>query len=297
MNAVPVPVQLIAPFAAGGGSDEAARAFARYAAPRFSGGIAVVNRTGSSGATGFRAGADAPADGRTLTLMVASLIAGPHAGDGYAVSYRDFTPVCLLATMPLVLCVRADSSLRTFTQMLDDARERPGQLTLGTAGRGSFVDLAARALGQITQLSFVLRALAGSAEQIEALLAGALDVAQISLDEALPLVRTGRLRALAVVGSETSLALPGVPTTAEHGIALDIGFFRGLGAPRGLPPSAAVELEQACAATAADQGFRQHLLLQGATPRFLAGADYGAWLAALDLSFAAVIAAETAAKA
>jgi len=291
---VPVPVQLIVPFAAGGGSDEAARAFARYAAPRLSGGIAVVNRTGNSGATGFRLGADAPADGRSLTLMVASLIAGPHAGDGYAVSYRDFTPVCLLATMPLVLCVRADSSLRTFRQMLDDARDRPGQLALGTAGRGSFVDLAARALAQAAQLSIALRARAGSAEQIEALLAGALDVAQISLDEALPLVRTGRLRALAVAGMETSPALPGVPTTAEHGIALDMGFFRGLGAPRGLPQHVSAELEQACAATAADEGFRQHLLSQGATPRFLAGAAYGAWLAALDQSFAAVIAAEVA---
>lgn len=297
MNAVPAPVQLIVPFAAAGGSDEAARAFARYAAPRFSGGIAVVNRTGNSGATGFRMGADAPADGRTLTLMVASLIAGPHAAEGYAVSYRDFTPVCLLATMPLVLCVRADSSLRTFTQMLDDVRERPGRLTLGTAGRGSFVDLAARALAQQTRLSFTLRALAGSAEQIETLLAGALDVAQISLDEALPLVRTGRLRALAVMGSDTSPALPGVPATAEFGIALDIGFFRGLGAPRGLSGEVTVALEQACAATVTDEGFRQHLLLQGATPRFLAGARYRAWLDALDQSFAAVIATEMAGNA
>src|SRR5687767_13726131 len=97
------PFQLVVPFEAGGGSD---------AAPHFDGGIDVVNRTGAGGATGFRFGADAPADGRTLTLMVASLIAGPHAVDGYAVSYRDFAPVCLLATMPLVLCVRADSAMR-----------------------------------------------------------------------------------------------------------------------------------------------------------------------------------------
>jgi tripartite-type tricarboxylate transporter receptor subunit TctC len=282
----------VVPFEAGGGSDEAARAFARNAAPHFRGSIEVVNRTGNSGATGFRLCADAPADGRTLTLMVASLIAGPHAADGYAVNYRDFTPVCLLATMPLVLCVRADSDMRAFGQLLADASARPGRLAMGTARRGSFVDLSARALAQAARVSFALRAYPGSAAQLRALLAGELDVAQVSADGALPLVRSGKAKVLAVIGNSPAPALPGVPPIADHGIALDIEFFCGLGVPLDLPLAVASALQRACATAAADAAYRQHLLQQGATPRFLAGAEYRAWLDTLDSSFAAALEAD-----
>ncbi len=287
---LPGPLQLVVPFEAGGGSDEAARSFARFAAPHFGEAIDVVNRTGASGATGFRIGAAAPADGRTLMLMVASLIAGPHAGQGYGVDYRDFTPLCLLATLPLVWCVRADNVLRTFSQTLADARTRPGRLRLGTAGPGTFVDLSARALARMAGANFARQTYAGSAAQLRALLEGTLDIAQVSADEALPLAWTGELRVLAVLGSVPSPAMPTVPTTAEHGIDLNIGFFRGIGAPLGLPPPVTAALERACAATAADADYQQHLLRQGATPHFLAGAAYRAWLDGVDHAFAAALA-------
>lgn len=286
----PGPIQLIVPFEAGGGSDEAARTFARHAAPYFGERIDVVNCTGASGATGFRTGAAAVPDGRTLMLMVASLIAGPHAGQGYGVDYRDFTPLCLLATMPLVWCVRADNVLRTFSQALADARARPGRLTLGTAGPGTFVDLSARALARMAGANFARQTYAGSAAQLKALLAGELDIAQVSADEALPLAWTGDLRVLAVLGNTPSPAMPSVPTTADHGIELNIGFFRGIGAPLGLPPAVTAALERACAATAADADYQQHLLRQGATPHFLAGAAYRAWLDDVDHAFAAALA-------
>ncbi len=284
------PIQLIVPFEAGGGSDEAARTFARSAAPHVDGGIEVVNRTGASGATGFRDGAAASPDGRTLMLMVASLIAGPYSGKGYGVDYRDFTPLCLLATMPLVLCVRADNVLRTFGQALADATARPGRLTLGTAGPGTFVELSARALERATRARFSLNAYAGSAAQLRALLSGELDIAQVSADEALPLAWAGEMRVLAVLGSMPSPAMPTVPTTADHGIELNVGFFRGIGAPLGLPEPVAASLQHVCAATAADAAYQQHLLRQGATPRFLAGAAYRAWLDEQDRSFAAAVA-------
>ena len=288
----PGAIQLVVPFEAGGGSDEAARTFARYAAPHFGDRIEVVNRTGASGATGYRIGAAAPADGRTLMLMVASLIAGPHAGQGYGVDYRDFTPLCLLATMPLVWCVRTDNVLRTFSQALADARARPGRLTLGTAGPGTFVDLSASALERMAGANFARRTYAGSAAQLQALSAGELDIAQVSADEALPLAWAGELRVLAVLGNAPSPAMPNVPTTAEHGIDLNVGFFRGIGAPLGLPPSVTAALERACAATAADEAYQQHLRRQGATPHFLAGAPYRAWLDGLDRDFAAAVAFE-----
>jgi len=283
------PIQLIVPFEAGGGSDEAARTFARHAAPHFGERIEVVNRTGASGAAGFRYGASAPADGRTLTLMVASLIAGPHGASTYGVSYRDFTPLCLLATIPLVLCVRADNVLRTFSQVLADAQARPGRLTLGTAGPGTFVDLSARALARVAGATFTRKSYAGSAAQLRALLAGELDIAQVSADEALPLAWAGDVRVLAVLGNTPSPAMPNVPTTADHGIDLNIGFFRGIGAPRDLPSPVLKALEHACAATAAEPAYRQHLLQQGATPHFLAGTAYRDWLDALDSAFAAAV--------
>jgi tripartite-type tricarboxylate transporter receptor subunit TctC len=290
MSTMSGPLQLIVPFEAGGGSDEAARTFARYAAPHFGEHIEVVNRTGASGATGFRTGAAAVPDGRTLMLMVASLIAGPHAGEGWGVDYRDFTPLCLLATVPLVWCVRADNVLRTFSQAVADARARPGRLTLGTAGPGTFVDLSARALARMAGANFMRHTYAGSAAQLLALRAGELDIAQVSTDEALPLAWAGDVRVLAVLGNTPSPAMPNVPTTADHGIDLNIGFFRGIGAPLGLPPAVTEALERACAATAADAAYQQHLLRQGATPHFLPGAAYRAWLDDVDRAFAAALA-------
>ena len=120
--------------------------------------------------------------------------------------------------------------------------------------------------------------------------AGELDIAQVSTDEALPLAWAGDVRVLAVLGNTPSPALPNVPTTADHGIDLNIGFFRGIGAPLGLSPAVTETLERACAATAADPGYRQHLLRQGATPHFLAGAAYRAWLDDVDRAFAAALA-------
>lgn len=272
------PVELVIPFAQGGGTDQVGRIFAQYAQPHLGGDIFVSNRTGGSGAVGFSHGALAKADGYVITMIVTTLAAAPHTIDGYPVSYKDFEPVCLLSAPPAILAVHPDSGINSLADLVKKAKAEPGKLTFGTAGPGSNTHLTGAAFA--TQAGIDVRFVPhkGSGPALTAAYGKHINVAIADKAEVTPWHKDGRLKVLTVFSDDPKTGIEGVPLATADGYKVDIGSFRGIGAPKGTPPEVMKVLVEACRKTAEDKAFNDHMEKTGTETYALFGEEFGAWL-------------------
>lgn len=279
------PVELVIPFAQGGGTDQVGRIFATYAEPHLGTEIVVSNRTGGSGAIGFAYGAMAKPDGHTLTMLVTTLAAAPHTIAEYPVSHENFEPVCLLSAPPAILAVNPDSDVRSLDDLIAKAKAHPGELTFGTAGPGSNTHLTAASFAQQAGIDVRYVPHKGSGPVLTAAYGGHIDVAVADKAEVTPWHKDGRLRVLTVFTDDAKNGIEGVPLAAAEGFNVDIGSFRGVGAPKGTPPEVLSVLVEACRQTVADEAFVEHLEKTGTEPYALFGDEFGVWLANKHKSF------------
>lgn len=231
------PVQLIVPWAAGGGTDRIARMVAVLLEKELGQPVTVVNRTGGSGAVGHTAGATAAPDGHTITMVTVELTM-MHWMGLTPLTYRDFTPVALLNIDPAGVQVAADSEFKSLKQLLDYARANPGKLKASGTGRGGIWDLA-RA-GMLKAAGLPVDAIAwvpstGAATGLQELVAGGVQVVTASLVEGRPLIEAGKVRPLAIMADKRDPAFD-VPTLKELGINWSIGAWRGIALPKGTSP-------------------------------------------------------------
>ena len=270
------PITLIVPYSAGGGTDTMARALARSAERELGQPVTVVNRTGGGGAVGLMEGAEARADGYTVTFMVSELTILPHLGL-LPVTYRDFRPIAQTSLDPSAITVRADAKWTTAAEFLADAKAHPGEIKMGNAGTGSIWHLAAVTLEQGTGAEFRHIPYEGAGPAVSALLSGFVDAVPVSPAEVKQEVREGKLRTLVVNADERSQALPEVPTLQEAtGMRTDFaGTFRGLGVPRETPDAAAAFLERAFIKAAQDETFRSEMEKSGLGLRVQGGLAFG----------------------
>lgn len=212
------PVRLVVAFAPGGPADVLARMLAEFMTPRLGQPVVVENIPGAGGIIGTRAAATST-DGHTLLLGSVSMTIVPHLSAqpvGYNV-VADFQPVGLVASAPFVLVVPASSPLRDVRGLIDAAKARPGTLSAGNSGIGTLSHLAIEVFRLRTGAAIEPVAYRGESQMLPDLVSGTLGLAFASLSSVLPLVREGRLRALAVLGPTRLAALPDVPTLAEAG--------------------------------------------------------------------------------
>lgn len=279
------PVRFVLPTGAGGTTDQLTRLLGERLSELWKQPVVVENKPGALGNIASRYVASQPADGYTATvastLMLQALVTMPKT----AVGIDEFAPVRQLATVPVVMVVRASEPYRTLADFIAAAKKKP--MTYSTDGVGGSKNV----YGEILKLDakFPLTHIPYKAEppEIQDLLGGVVDAAILGVPAATPFIKAGRLRALAVVGDKRASQLPDVPTFPELGLPRlsKLGWF-GVLLPAGTPPDRvnefkvaldAVMQEPVVTAKIRELGFE---ILPKSTPEAFASVlrtDYVAW--------------------
>jgi tripartite-type tricarboxylate transporter receptor subunit TctC len=263
------PIRLVIPFAGGGATDILSRLLAERLAESLKQPVVADNRPGAGGNLGADLVARSAPDGYTVVMGVV----GTHAINPTLFPsipfdpIRDFTPISLVATAMNVLVVNLDLPVRSVRDLIDYARTRPGQLNFGSPGNGSTVQLAGELFKTMSGTDMVHTPYRGTAAAMTDLLAGRIQMQFDNLPSAVPHVREGRLRALAVTGAERSSALPEVPTIAEAGLpGYEATTWFALFGPAGLPSQVTARLNRAVHDALAGTQMRQRFAELGAEP-------------------------------
>jgi tripartite-type tricarboxylate transporter receptor subunit TctC len=262
------PVRIVVPLAPGGTADTIARLVADPLGAQLGQPVIVENRPGGTNTVGAVQVARAPADGHTLLyapppvqilnpLMIRSM---PY--DALA----DFAPVIALMRAPKLLVVRPDFPARDVAEFIAVARARPGGVTYASSGIGSSAHLAGALLAQMAGIEMLHVPYRGTAPGVQDLMAGRVDMTLDTAAALLPLVREGRLRALAVSTRDPAEAAPGLPPIARTLPGFHDASFNYLLAPARTPPEAIAALNAAMNRVLADPTVRARYAALGAEP-------------------------------
>jgi tripartite-type tricarboxylate transporter receptor subunit TctC len=269
------PVKLIVPWAAGGDTDAIFRPFALQLQKHLGATVVVANVTGASGTAGAREAKGSPPDGYTL-YAVHDYIHSTYYTGVADVAYTDFEPICSVSNTPSVLTASPKTKWTSWQELVNDARARPGQITVGaTLGSTShfFPALIEKAAG----IKFKYVSYEGLAPRMNAILGGHIDLTDSNLTQKSK-VDAGQLKFLAV-GTETRLAdAPGVPTLKEVGVNVVYAVTRGVMVPKNTPADVLARLEGACQKAAAEAKFAEDMGKQGTFVRFMDRKAYAAFL-------------------
>jgi tripartite-type tricarboxylate transporter receptor subunit TctC len=252
------PVSLVVPFAAGGTTDVMARLLAEQLGPRLGQSVVVENVTGAGGNIGAERVARSPADGHTALFAHVGVFAVNghlYRSPGFQ-SERDFAPVGIVCTNPMVLLVSARSGINDLEELL--RRARSGDLRIATSGAGSTLHLAALQFLDATGGRADLIPYRGGGPAVNDLLAGQVDMLIEQAFSAVPNSHGGMARALLVTSSERLRVLPGVPTAREAALpGLDMEVWNALALPSAAPAPVRVAWETALAASLEEPALRR----------------------------------------
>ena len=277
------PIKLIVPFPPGGNVDLSARIIGPELSKELGQPIVVDNRSGAGGTVGLDAVAKAPADG--YTIGVASPINHLAAPSLYPKlpydSIKDFTPVGLIASVPMVLVVGPSSPVKSVGDLVARAKTKSGAMTMASAGSGSGNHIVGELFQDATNVKFVHVPYKGSAPANTDLAGGHVDLHFDQLSSVLPLLQGGKLRALAVTTSKRSSLLPDVPTLAEAGVAnFDFSTTLGLVLPGNADPELVKRLGTALQAVLKRPAVREQFARLGAEVRESSPGEYAQFIRA-----------------
>jgi tripartite-type tricarboxylate transporter receptor subunit TctC len=262
------PIRVLVPFAPGGVTDAIGRLSAEWLSRSLGQPVAVENRSGANGAIAAEAVAHSAPDGYTLfTASASQMVMLPALARINFDPARDFAPVSIVASNPMVLAVSTGLGATTLAEFVALAKRGGGRLDYGTAGSGSSTHLAMALLLSRAGIGMQHIPYRGGAPAMQALLAGEVAAYFGNPSDIIPHLEGGRIRALAVAGPERLASLPGVPTLAEAGFP---GFraetWNGIAAPAGTPEPAIRRRAAALGEACGDAGFRAALERLGTTP-------------------------------
>ena len=259
------PITVVIPYPPGGIGDFLTRLVARKLSEQLGVPTVVENKPGANGAIGAAFVANARPDGHTLVCVPASTLTTNlwiMKSLGYD-PFRDFTPLSRVLEFPNVLMVNPEFPAKTVQELIDIARRKPGSVNYGSVGMGSSTHLQAEMFKRATGTDIVNITYKGSAPALQDLVAGQVQVMFDNLPSAFPLVKAGKLRALAVTGAERSPVLPEVPTVAATVPGFVEVTWWAVLAPAGLPPDVAKKLSDALQKIAKDPDFFRPLVERG----------------------------------
>ena len=243
------PVRIVIPFAAGAGTDAVGRLMAQKMGEVMGGTFVVENRTGASGAIGAQHVAQSAPDGHTLLLVAApfTTVAAVLPQAGYD-PLRSFAPISMIANGPLLWAANKDLPVANMRELIEYARQRPGQLNYGSAGAGGINHLVLETLKARSGIFITHIPYRGIAPATLDMISGQIQLVTGTIPALAPFVRDGRVKALAVTTAKRSSALPLVPSMAESGFAdFDVLNYFGLVAPKGTPEAVVERLSDAVA--------------------------------------------------
>ena len=273
-------IRIVVPFPAGGTSDILSRAIGQKLTEEWKQPVIVDNRPGASANIGAEIVVKSPPDG--YTLLCASTIHTINPSLYSKLSYdpvRDFTPITLIAATSQVLAVHPSVPVKTVKEFIAYAKKRPGQLNYSSAGNGSQPHLTAEMFKSRTGIDNVHVPYKGAPPQLADLIAGHVALTFATSPTAVPQVKAGKLRALAVSTLKRISALPDVPTIDESGVpGFDASGANGLVGPAGMPPAIVERLNAAVVRIVKDPAMSKFLSDQGAEPWTTTPGEYGAYI-------------------
>lgn len=232
------PVRIVVPFPAGGGVDTAGRLLGQKLSEAIGKPVVIDNRAGANGMIGSEIVAKSPKDGYTLMVNGANFVTSPTL---YAKALydpiKDFEAISLLAHAPNILVVHPSLPVKSVRELIAFAKARPGDILFAGSGSGSTPHLAGELFKVQTGTKMVHVPYRGTGPAITAILSGEVSTMFMPALTALPLIQSGRVRALAVTSFERLPALPELPTVSESGLkGYQSSQWYGLLAPAGTPP-------------------------------------------------------------
>jgi tripartite-type tricarboxylate transporter receptor subunit TctC len=261
------PIRLIAPFSPGGGIDVVSRLLSATLSHDLGQQVVIDSRPGASGIIGSEIVAKAPNDGYTLLM-------GNVGTNAINVSLfkelnydpiNDFVPIALVARVPEVLIVNPKSPATTVAELISIAKTTPGQLTYGSAGLGSPPHVAGALFAAMAGIDIVHIPYKGSGPALIDLLGGRIDLYFNNIISAMPYIKSGQVRALAVTSAQRLAAAPSIPTIAESGLAgYETYNWYGIFAPKGTPGPIVEKLNKTIADALKTKVVKSALMASGA---------------------------------
>ena len=261
------PLRIVVPFAPGGSTDIVARILADRLAGPLGQSVVVENRAGAAGNIGAEAVAKSPPDGYTLLMATTGVMAINNALYK-TMTYdaaKDLEPVSFTTSITNVLAVPVDLPAKSVPELIALAKARP--LSFASSGAGSSTHLSAELFRSMAGIDVLHIPYKGSGQALTDLMAGRVSMIFDNMPSALPYIRGGKLRGLAVTGSKRSPALPELPTIAEAGVpGYESLSWSGIAVPAGTPRDAILRLNREISAVLALNDVKQKLAEQGADP-------------------------------
>ena len=259
-------IQMIVPFAAGGGNDLLARALADKLQKRWNQPVVVENKPGAGGNIGTEAMLRAPADGYTLLLATNTMAISPHLNKATPYDVRkDFAPIAKLAKTPFVLVVNGKNPpAGSIGDLISYAKANPGKLTYASVGVGTPHHLGMEMFKAAASIDLVHVPYRGSPPALTDLLAGQTQLMFLTINAAMALIERGDLKALATPEANRIALLRDVPTMAEAGVkGIDFTAWYGVVAKAGTPASVQQKLSQALLEIINDEDTKQKIISMG----------------------------------
>ncbi len=261
------PIRLIVPFAPGGGTDILARVIGQKLGESMGQQVVVDNRAGAGGNLGTELAATASPDGHTLLMVSASYAVNASV---YKLAFdpvKDLMAVTQVASVPFVLVAHPSLPANSVKELIALAQTRPGQLNYASSGNGSSPHLAGELFTMMTGTKMVHVPYKGGAPALAEVIGGQVPLLFSTVIQALPQLKAGKLKAIAVASLKRSSALPEVPTIAESGVAgYDVTNWFGVLAPGATPKPIVARLNQEIVQHLQGADLRARLAAEGADP-------------------------------
>ena len=269
------PVKMVVPWAAGGDTDNIFRPFGQTFQKHLGQTVVITNVGGASGTRGAKEAKESPPDGYTL-YAVHDYIHSTYWAGVADVKYTDFDPICLISSTPSVLTASPKTAWKSLPELLNDAKARPGQITVGATLASTshfFPALIEKATG--TKFKYV--SYEGLAPRMNAILGGHIDLTDSNLTQK-GKVDAGQLKFLAIATEKRLPDAPNVPTLKELGVNVVYAVTRGLMVPKGTPAELIAKIEDACKRATSEPKFAEDMAKQGTFVRFLDRKGYSEFL-------------------
>ena len=275
------PIRMMVPFPAGGGSDTMGRALGQKLTERLGQSVVIENRPGAGGSIGADVVAKAAPDGYTILLgSTSELVQYPNVNPKIPYDpVRDFAPITLVGTVPLVLVIHPSLPAKTVKDLVALAKARPGEINFGSAGNGSTTHLAVELFILMTGARMTHVPYKGSPQAVTDLVAGNVQLGIPTMPAALGFIKAGRVRALAVSSGKRTPVLPDVPTMREAGITeYETDLWTGVLAPAGTPPAVLTRLHAEIVHALGLPEVKDTLGRQGAVPASSSSQEFGSYM-------------------
>jgi len=286
------PIRMVVAFSPGGASDVIARIIGAKLSERWGQQVIVDNRPGAGGSIGAEHVARSAPDGYTLLLGTSSeIVINPALNPkvGYD-SARDFAPVIMIASIPLVLAVHPSMPVKSVRELVALAKARPKSINYATSGTGTATHLGVEMLKSAAAIDMVHVPYKGGPPGASDLVAGHVQVISATPSTILPFATGGRMRVLAVTGSKRSPSFPDAPTVAESGFpGYEVALWSGVLAPAGTPREIVTRLHAEITRILALGDVRDNLARQGADLDLKSPAEFGVYIAAELAKWAKVV--------